>query len=125
MTSLPRVLYFLALANRRLSWDRERMKRFQDKRLRQLVRHAYFSVPFYNRVFKDAGVDPYGIKGVEDLGKLPIIKKDVFKRQSSGELVSKKYDIGRLKKVRTSGSSGTPFQVFIDGIRVIIFRSKL
>jgi phenylacetate-CoA ligase len=116
MTSLPRVLYFLALANRRLSWDKERMKRFQDKRLRQLVRHAYFSVPFYNRVFKDAGVDPYGIKGIDDLGKLPIIKKEVFKRQSSAELVSKKYDIGRLKKVRTSGSSGTPFQVYIDGV---------
>ena len=82
MTSLPRVLYYLALANRRLSWDKERLKRFQDKRIRRLVRHAYGSVPFYNRVLKEAGLDPYSVKGVDDLSKLPIIKKDVFKRQS-------------------------------------------
>ena len=92
------------------------MKRFQDKRLRRLVRHAYDSVPFYNRVFKQAGVDPHSIKGMEDLAKLPIIKKDEFKRQSPSELVSKDFDIGRLKKVRTSGSSGTPFQIYINGV---------
>ena len=92
------------------------MKRFQDKRLRRLVRHAYDSVPFYNRVFKQAGVDPYSIRGMEDLAKLPIIKKDEFKRQSPSELVSKDFDIKRLKKVRTSGSSGTPFQIYINGV---------
>ena len=92
------------------------MKRFQDKRIRRLVRHAYGSVPFYNRVFKEAGLDPYSVKGVDDLSKLPIVKKDVFKRQSPSELVSKEYDMARLKKVRTSGSSGTPFQMYIDNV---------
>ena len=110
------MLYYLALANRRLSWDRERLKRFQDKRIRRLVRHAYGSVPFYNRVLKEAGLDPYSVKGVDDLSKLPIVKKDVFKRQSPSELVSKEYDMARLKKVRTSGSSGTPFQMYIDNV---------
>ena len=110
------MLYYLALANRRLSWDKERLKRFQDKRIRRLVRHAYGSVPFYNRVFKEEGLDPYSVKGVDDLSKLPIVKKDVFKRQSPSELVSKEYDMARLKKVRTSGSSGTPFQMYIDNV---------
>ena len=110
------MLYYLALANRRLSWNKGQLKRFQDKRIRSLVRHAYDSVPFYNRVFKEAGLDPYSVKGVDDLSKLPIIKKDVFKRQSPAELVSKDYDMERLKKVRTSGSSGTPFQMYIDNV---------
>ncbi len=114
LTNLFQVLYFLAYAKRRLYWDNERMKRFQDKRFRQVVRYAYDYVPFYNRAFKKVNLDPDIIKGVEDLHRLPIIKKDEFKRQSPAELVSKEYDISRLKKVRTSGSSGTPFEFYIN-----------
>lgn len=78
--------------------------------------YAYDWVPFFHRVFREAGVDPYSIRGIEDLAKLPIIKKDEFKRQSPGELVSKEFDINRLKKVRTSGSTGKPFVVYINGV---------
>jgi phenylacetate-CoA ligase len=59
-------------------------------------------------------LDPYSIKGIDDLGKLPIIKKDIFKRQSHSELISKEKDILKLKRVRTSGSSGTPFEFYVD-----------
>ncbi len=114
LTNLAQVLYFLAYGKRRLYWDKERMKRFQDKRIKQVVRYAYDNVPFYNQAFKKVGLDPSSIEGVGDLHKLPIIKKDEFKRQSPMELVSKEYEIGRLKKVRTSGSSGTPFEFYIN-----------
>ncbi len=109
------MLYFLALAKRRVYWNKERMTRFQDKRFRAVVRYAYNNVPFYNHLYKEAGLDPSSVRGVEDLSKLPIVKKEVFKRQSPSELVSKEYDINRLKKVRTSGSSGTPFILYING----------
>lgn len=90
------------------------MKRFQDKRLRSVVRYAYENVPFYSRVYREAGFDPYSVRGIEDLSKLPVVKKDVFKRQSSSELLSKEFEISRLKRVRTSGSSGTPFELYIN-----------
>ena len=114
MTSLPQVLYFLAMGNRRLHWNKQQMKRYQDEQFRRVVRNAYDSVPFYNREFRKAGLDPSSIRGVEDLTKLPIIKKDEFKKQIPSELISKEYDISRLKKVRTSGSSGTPFEFYIN-----------
>ena len=72
VTNLQRVLYFLYMANRRLHWDKNRLKRFQEKRLRQVVQHAYDSAPFYRHYFDEAGVDPREIKTSSDLHKLPI-----------------------------------------------------
>jgi phenylacetate-CoA ligase len=116
VTNLPRVLYFLYMANRRLHWDKKRLMRFQEKRLRQVVRHAYDSVPFYRRYFDEARVDPREIRTTEDLQKLPIVKKDEFKRQDLSQIISKKFDVNKLKKVRTSGSTGTPFVLYITNV---------
>lgn len=115
MVNIPRVVYYLASANRRLYWDKDKLRRFQDKRLRQVVRYAYDHVPFYNHYFRKVGLDPSSIRGICDLNKLPVIKKQELKRQNPEELVSEEYDIRTLKKVRTSGSTGKPFQVYING----------
>jgi phenylacetate-CoA ligase len=113
MTNLPRVMYFLYMANRRLHWNKNRLMRFQEKQLRQIVQQAYDSVPFYHKYFNEAGVDPCEIRTVEDLQKLPIVKKDEFKKQELSQVISKKFNVNRLKKVRTSGSTGTPFVLYI------------
>ena len=113
MTNLPRVMYFLYKANRRLHWDKNKLMRFQEKQLRQIVQQAYDSVPFYHKYFNEAGVDPCEIKTVEDLQKLPIVKKDEFKKQELSQVISKKFNFTILKKVRTSGSTGTPFVLYI------------
>jgi phenylacetate-CoA ligase len=116
VTNLPRVLYFLYMANRRLNWDKKRLMRFQEKRLRQVVQHAYDSVPFYRRNFDEARVDPREIRTTEDLQKLPIVRKDEFKKQGLSQIISKKFDVSKLKKVRTSGSTGTPFVLYITNV---------
>jgi phenylacetate-CoA ligase len=113
MIYLPRVVYFLALANNRLYWDKKRLKRYQEKRLRRVVRYAYDFVPFYHKRFREAGVDPNQIRTVEDLSKLPIVKKDEFKKQNPQQIVSKEFELNKLKKVTTSGSTGTPFVIYI------------
>jgi phenylacetate-CoA ligase len=114
MINLFRVVYLLGQANRRLHWSREKLKRFQDKRIRQVVRNAYNSVPFYNRFFRENNIDLEEIRGIEDLLKLPIIRKEEFKNQNPRDIVSDNYDLAELKKVRTSGSTGKPFEVYID-----------
>ena len=114
MVNLPRVLYNLYCANRRLHWSKEKLRKYQDKRLRQVVRYADRFVPFYHEKFKAAGVDASEIRGVGDLAKLPVIKKAEFKSQDLRRIVSSEYSLDELKKVRTSGSTGTPFQVHIN-----------
>ncbi len=114
MVSIVKVLYLLASANRRLHWDKDRLKRYQDKRFRAVVKFANDTVPFYHRKFKEAGVDIENIRTIEDLPKLPIIKKEEFKKQDPKQTVSSNYDLNQLKRVRTSGSTGTPFEVYIN-----------
>ena len=51
------------------------LKELQERKLRALVRYAYEYSPFYRWKFKEHGIDPWDIKGIEDLPKLPFTKK--------------------------------------------------
>jgi len=113
MTNIPLVFFNLATANRRLHWDSKKLAKFQEKRLRQVIKYAYDYVPFYHQFFKEAGIKPSAIKCANDLAKLPILEKDVFRKQLPEKLVSQEYNFNKLKKVRTSGSTGKPFELFI------------
>ncbi len=53
----------------------EDLKRIQEKKLKALVRNAYEYSPFYKRKFKELGIHPEDIRGLEDLKKLPFTKK--------------------------------------------------
>ncbi|MDQ1281425.1 MAG: Phenylacetate--CoA ligase family protein, partial [Thermoproteota archaeon] len=84
------------------------------KRLRAIIKHAYENVPYYHNLFKEAKVDLDSINEISDLQKLPINQKSIFKKQPPELTVSSGMDIHKLKKVRTSGSTGTPFEVYIN-----------
>ncbi|RLI79734.1 phenylacetate--CoA ligase [Archaeoglobales archaeon] len=51
------------------------LKALQERKLRALVHLAYEYSPFYRRKFKEVGVNPWDIRGLEDLSKLPFTKK--------------------------------------------------
>lgn len=113
MPNFARLLWYLGNSMRRLHWDREKLRKYQEKRLRSAVRNAYDSVSFYHEKFRQANVSPDDIKTLEDLSKLPITNKDEFKRQEKHNRISKNFDIGKLKVIETSGSSGQPFQIYL------------
>ena len=52
MPNFPRLLYYLIGAMSRLHWNRERLLRYQEKRLRYVIQYAYKYVPFYRKRFK-------------------------------------------------------------------------
>jgi len=115
MPNFPRLLYYLATAMRRLKWKSDKLKKYQDKRLRSVVKYAYDSVPFYHELFKKSGITPDGIRNVEDLEKIPVVKKEDLKYESPSRLVSARFDLNKLKTLRTSGSTGEPFRFYING----------
>ncbi len=47
----------------------------QEKNLHALIKHAYETVPYYNRIFKESKISPDDIKNVEDLTKIPVLTK--------------------------------------------------
>jgi len=115
MVNFARLLYYLAGAMRRLYWNKDKLRRYQEKRLRAVIKYAYENVPFYHEKFRKFGLNPDDIKTLEDLSKIPITSKNELRRETPRRLTSVKVDVGDLKVVRTSGSTGNPFRVYLTG----------
>ncbi|CAN5347381.1 AMP-binding protein [soil metagenome] len=86
----------------------------QNRQLRRLVHHAWEHVPFYRRLFDEAGTHPSAIRVAADLEKLPVIDKDLLRAQPPGTLVDRRLRRDALIERHTSGSSGSPFRFFVD-----------
>jgi len=114
MPNFPRLLYCLANSMRRLRWDRDKLRRYQEKQLRSVIQYAYRYVPFYHNIFKELKIGPADIKTREDLAKLPILRKEEFRRENPVRLISTGFDIKNLKAIRTSGSTGQPFRIYVN-----------
>ena len=47
-----------------------------NKRIRELVQHAYDKAPAIRSLLDEAGVAPANIRGADDLNKIPVLRKD-------------------------------------------------
>ena len=90
------------------------IQRLQLIKLRALVKHAYENVPFYRGNFEQAGIKPEDIRTLSDIHKMPIITKDEVKTHTPKETIARNYDIKRLAKGGTGGTTGTPFTYYKD-----------
>lgn len=80
--------------------------------MREIVKYAYEHVPFYHEKLSALGLKPDDFKTVEDLNKLPIIRREELQR-SGDKLVSREFNIEKLKTVSTSGSTGKPLFTYL------------
>lgn len=98
------------LAQHRLHYDPAGLRRFQERRLRALVRHAYARVPFYRQRLDAAGLGPDAIRTLDDLVRIPILTKADLR--GAGDLVA---DGARdTFLAETSGSTGEPTRLHKD-----------
>ena len=94
-------------------WEPDRMRAWQEERLRQVLIHAYEHVPYYRETFRHHGYDPARFQGLEDLLKLPVLGRDVVKHRAA-ELKSRAFRADALTEGHTSGTTGSPITVFFD-----------
>lgn len=80
----------------------------QAKKLKAMVNHAYQKVPFYHRLYVEAGVDLNSITGTSSLSKLPIVTKQLLRDTPLKERTSVDTDCGSSVARTTSGSTGMP-----------------
>ena len=92
----------------------DKIKEFQEKKLRQLINHVYYHVPFYREVFDKNQLRVEDIKTIEDLQKLPIIDKNIVRENLYLGLMSDSHNKKKIQKVTTSGSTGEPFFTFVE-----------
>lgn len=93
-------------------WTRERIDAFQKEKLRGLIEYAYEYVPFYHDVMVERGLTPDDIQTKADLCKLPIINKEVMRREGIERFTSTAMPRSKMVKRSSSGSTGQPFEYY-------------
>lgn len=89
------------------------LQMIQGKKLRKIIKYAYYNVAYYHRIFNSLNLRPRDIRSVDDLAKLPIITREEV-RNNASELVSRAVDISKCKEHSTSGSTGKRVVVYTD-----------
>ncbi len=87
------------------------LRPLQDLLLRRLVRCAFHSVPFYRDHWGSRGILPSMIRGIEDLPRLPIVTREQLREAGLEARLRQDLSHERLSHMRTSGSTGTPFDI--------------
>jgi len=88
-------------------WSKEQMIEYQNNKLQKLIIHAYDNVEYYNKLFKEYGINPKDIKTKSDLKKIPTItKEEITKNVLNGTLIAKNINLKYAIKAQSSGSTG-------------------
>lgn len=102
-------------------------RKFQELRLRRLVRHAYETVPYYRRLFDEYDLDPESIRTLDDLPRIPISSKQDLQAAGVSARLSRAFEKVRWFERTTSGSTGEPTVIRCTGWEeslVSLFRAR-
>lgn len=98
---------------------REQVRQVRDRRVRQIVRHAAETVPYYGAWFRQQGVKPDEIGTADDLEQLPLIDKAEVRAQPE-RFVSQSRWARNAVPFTSSGSTGEPLTVYHDRQSVLL-----
>jgi len=111
---LRRVLWYCYELSRNQWLGPEELRRLQEERLREIISHAYNSVPLYREKFDAQGIKPGDIRTLEDLRKLPFTTKQEVRDGIPHRSIARGFDLRNCIRASTSGTSGGPMPVFYD-----------
>ncbi len=94
-------------------WSAEQFAEYQCRQLQSLIQLAAANVPYYRKVFAEAGIDPVTIKEPKDLQRLPVLEKETV-RTRPRDLLDESLDPRKLLIAHTSGTTGTPLILYRD-----------
>jgi len=83
-------------------------------RLTTLLAMAMQYVPFYQQKWREAGINAANFDPAMDFQQLPIVQKADLRQFSIEDRLDQRFKLEQLQMHSTSGSSGEPFQVFLD-----------
>ncbi len=111
--------------------SKEEINLWQFNRIRELVKHAFETVPLYNKKYSAIGFYPEDLKSWQDFENLPILTKEELIDAFPNDFLSSKHSLEFT--TRSSGSSGkfvtvavSPYAIYRDtlqGARQLYFQS--
>ncbi len=90
---------------------REELQKLQLEKMKWCVQYAYDNVPFYQKSFKEAGIEPGDLQSLSDITKFPFIMKQDMRDNYPDGL----FAVPRSKVARIHASSGTTGQATVVG----------
>lgn len=97
----------------RMTWTAGQLAEHSDRQVRRLM-ELVPHVPYYREVFRTLGIDPMDIDSVEALTeRVPVTEKQAL-RERPVDFVDGRLSRRRLRKVHTSGTTGTPLTLYRD-----------
>ncbi len=83
----------------------------KEKEFIKQFKNAFENSKFYNKLYRSHGIGIDSIKNLYDVNKLPVIDKAMVKKNCADLLTKSKF---LVYKAYSSGTSGTPLQVYRD-----------
>lgn len=88
----------------------------------KIARHAYLTVPYYKELFARNGIEAEKFDFLNDWESIPLVEKEMvilhpsklISEQYLGELVT-----GKLKRMHTSGTTGTCLEIYWNNVDYI------
>lgn len=88
------------------------IREYQVKKINEVIENAKNNSKFYKTFYKDVDLE---LKTLSDIKKLPILKKEIFKKAiQENSILSKNFDKNELSCGHTTGSTGTPLEMCFD-----------
>jgi len=109
----PNFFIFRALCKKRETFSRSEIEQYQLRKLRALLKHVSRQVPFYRDFFKKHHLSLNDFRTLKDIERLPVIQKS-FMRENVVQFIAENKVVFKPVSVKTSGSTGTPFQFYLD-----------
>ena len=92
----------------RSQWFRKsELQKLRFWRLKALVKHAYRNVPYYHETFKKAGFRPDDLKSLDDVHRIPVLRKSALREQPE-RLLARNVSKSDLLLWKTSGTTAAP-----------------
>lgn len=97
-----------------------KLKNIQCRNLKKILQFAYYNVPYYHELFKNAGITPDEITDFNDMLRIPISDKKSLRSAFPHNVIAKGYTENDYIHDHTSGSSGSPLVYVVDKKQVMI-----
>jgi len=118
LKKIPRKLRYLSIYNNTYQktldfleesqyWSEQEKLDYQMKKLKETCTYAYNYVPYYKKLFDDAGFDVKRLNHFDDMGKIPFLTKSLI-QENIDDMVSTAIPEHNMFYVTTSGSTGIP-----------------
>lgn len=111
--SITRIASYILQLKKNQRKPPEQLEKIQLKRLKAIVHHAYYHVPYYTNLFKSVEFLPGDLKSLSDIHKIPITTKEAV-RENYVDMISTRTSKSNQKTYYTSGSTGIPLEMIRD-----------